>query len=74
MQGWYRGPDLIKGRLYHAAGTIKDSVTDQIIIVVTGGQKDGGPEGTLNSVELLMPFATATWVEGSIIWKLECTV
>ena len=73
MQGWYRGPDLIKGRLYHAAGTIKDSVTDQYIIVVTGGQKDGGPEGTLNSVELMMPYPYK-WLEGSMIWKLECTV
>ena len=50
------------GRLYHAAGTIQDSVTNEIYVVVTGGQK-GGPEGTLDSVELLLPNYNY-WVEG----------
>ena len=68
MQGWVQGPDLNQGRLYHAAGTITDSITQETIIVVTGGQKDGGPEGTLNSVELLLPFDYGYWIEGT---KLE---
>ena len=63
---WRQGPDLNHGRLYHAAGTIQDSVTNEIYVVVTGGQK-GGPEGTLDSVELLLPNYNY-WVEGRYLF------
>ena len=43
---------------------IQDSVTNEDIIVVTGGEKDGGPEGTLDSVELLFQFNQNYWVSG----------
>ena len=58
---WAEGPELNVGRLYHAAGTIRDSVTNEDIIVVTGGQRDGGPEGTLDSVEILTQFNQNYW-------------
>ena len=61
---WAKGPELNVGRLYHAAGTIRDSVTNEDIIVVTGGERDGGPEGTLDSVELLFQFNQNFWTSG----------
>ena len=39
-------------------------MTNEDIIVVTGGEKDGGPEGTLDSVELLFQFNQNYWISG----------
>ena len=39
-------------------------MTNEDIIVVTGGEKDGGPEGTLDSVELLFQFNQNYWTSG----------
>ena len=44
---------------------IQDSVTNEDIIVVTGGEKDGGPEGNLDSVELLFQFNQNYWTSGT---------
>ena len=39
-------------------------MTNEDIIVVTGGERDGGPEGTLDSVELLFQFNQNYWISG----------
>ena len=39
-------------------------MTNEDIIVVTGGERDGGPEGTLDSVELLFQFNQNFWTSG----------
>ena len=39
-------------------------MTNEDIIVVTGGERDGGPEGTLDSVELLFQFNQNYWTSG----------
>ena len=43
---------------------IRDFVTNEDVIVVTGGERDSGPEGTLDWVELLFQFNQNVWTSG----------
>ena len=47
-----KGPDLITGRHFHAAGLLRDKKTNDEYIAVVGG-RDSNTKKTLDSVELL---------------------
>ena len=59
---WHIGPDLQKGRTDHSVGIVRDSVTDQVYLVVAGGW-DGS---ILNDVEILSVTGTA-WEPGNLL-------
>ena len=60
---WHIGPDLQKARSGHSLGILRDSVTDQVYLVVAGGW-DGS--STLNDVEILSITGTA-WAPGKLL-------
>ena len=62
---WIEGPNLRKGRVDFSFGIIRDPVTDQVYIVVTGGH---GDDGTFVSsdVEILSVTGTA-WETGKLL-------
>ena len=59
---WLDGPDLEKARNWHSVGIIRDSDTDQVYVVVTGG-RDGS---NLNDVEISSVTGTA-WEPGNLL-------
>ena len=65
---WITGPSLMQARLNHAAGIITDDVTDEPLVVVTGGRTGGRNYSDgwfyLNSTEILQD---GEWVQGKII-------
>ena len=58
---WTPGPPLKKGRDGHAAGTLTDTMTKDIVVAVVGGHD--GYNATLDSVEILYP-EEHEWMEG----------
>ena len=58
---WHRGPDLKKGRSGHSVGIIRDSVTDQVYLVVAGGNFP-----PINDVEIISVTGTA-WETGNLL-------
>ena len=58
---WTNGPSLIQGRIFHAAGTVTDEVTDDHFIALTGGYNGNGY--ALDSTEILQ---NGEWVQGKI--------
>ena len=58
---WITGPILIQGRNRHAAGIVTDEVTDEDIIVVTGGSYSPDSWFDLDSTEILQD---GEWVQG----------
>ena len=60
---WHVGPDLKKARQSHSVGIVRDSVTDQVYLVVAGGSPNGY---TLNDVEILSVTGTA-WESGNLL-------
>ena len=38
---WKRGPELLQGRRLHACGIVKDSVTENVMVIVAGGERCG---------------------------------
>ena len=65
---WITGPSLMQARLNLAAGIITDDVTDESLVVVTGGRsvdrKHSDGWFFLNSTEILQD---GEWVQGKII-------
>ena len=61
---WITGPILIQGRNRHAAGIVTDEVTDEDIIVVTGGSYSPDSWFDLDSTEILQD---GEWVQGKTI-------
>ena len=45
------GPTLLKGRICHTAGIVRDQITNQEFVVVVGGQDSNG---IMNSIEMLI--------------------
>ena len=58
---WITGPSLIQERDRHAAGIVTDEVTDEDIIVVTGGSYSPNGWFDLDSTEILQD---GEWVQG----------
>ena len=56
---WIQGPDLIQARWQHAAGIVTDQVTNEELVIVTGGYGNG----TLDSTEMLF---NNQWHQGKI--------
>ena len=62
-QQWMDGPDLIQGRYAHAACIIVDELTDERLLLVSGGKKALGNEtNVLDSTEILLDNK---WVSGN---------
>ena len=56
---WITGPSLIESRSHHGAGIVTDVVTDEQLVVVTGGWSCD----VLASTEILQD---GEWVQGKI--------
>ena len=59
-QNWIQGPDLIQARWQHAAGIVTDQVTNEELVIVTGGYGNGI---SLDSTEMLF---NNQWHQGKI--------
>ena len=62
---WSNGPTLNKKRMSHAVGIVTDEVTQEKLVVVTGGYIDGN---VLKSTEVLFD---STWSIGEIMWLYQ---
>ena len=63
---WTNGPSLVQGRRYPAAGIVTDEVTDELFVVVTGGDVADLSVSAyvdLDSTEILQD---GEWVQGKI--------
>ena len=58
---WIQGPDLMQARWQHAAGIVTDQVTNEKLVIVTGGFHNPGI--TLDSTEMLI---NNQWNQGKI--------
>ena len=58
---WIQGPDLMQARWQHAAGIVTDQVTNEKLVIVTGGFNNPGI--TLDSTEMLI---NNQWNQGKI--------
>ena len=58
---WIQGPDLMQARWQHAAGMVTDQVTNEKLVIVTGGFHNPGI--TLDSTEMLI---NNQWNQGKI--------
>ena len=58
---WINGPTLMKERSNHAAGIVKDEVTNEQFVAVTGGYANF--DDTFDSTEILQD---GEWVQGKI--------
>ena len=62
---WFQGPDLMQGRMSHAAGVVTDEVTAEKFVIVTGGDYHGN---RLDSTEMLIKNQ---WNQGNILIIIE---
>ena len=60
---WIEGPNLHKGRYGHSVGIVRDPVTDQVYVVVAGGNSFI----PINDVEILSVTGTA-WESGKLLY------
>ena len=71
-QQWMNGPDLIQGRYAHAACIIVDELTDERLLLVSGGIKALGNETiVLDSTEILLDNK---WVSGKFFIVSKVTI
>ena len=62
-QNWIQGPNLMQARWQHAAGIVTDQVTNEELIIVTGGDHNGI---LLDSTEMLF---NNQWHQGKIAYS-----
>ena len=76
---WIQGPDLIQARRQHAAGIVKDEVTTEKLVIVTGGVYN---DIRLDSTEMLI---NKQWNQGKMahyysmdlckgVWHENCPI
>ena len=62
---WIQGPDLMQARWGHAAGIVTDQVTNEELVIVTGGDRNGI---SLDSTEMLF---NNQWHQGKIAHSFD---